>query len=92
MDTMNFPLSEYLAILKLTDGCKRRVYYSKNGETSKSLLYSLIGLIIYYVALILRSGEIFEAGNFKNNLLLVLFPVLLFVALILASYRLPPFS
>lgn len=87
MNTKNFTLNEYVALLKLTDACKRNVYYRKNSDTSKSLLYVLFGLFVYYFALIWRGGDIFAIGSFENNATLLLLPLVLFAALIFMTYN-----
>ena len=87
MKAKNFPVSEYFALLKLTDGCKRRVYYSEKREPSKFYLYLLLGVVIYYDALVGLGGEIFESGNILKSLLILLFPLLLFMVLLLTTYN-----
>lgn len=60
MKAKNFSVSEYFALLKLTDGCKRRVYYSEKREPSKFYLYLLLGVVIYYDALVGLGGRLWR--------------------------------
>lgn len=85
MDTDIFSLSEYISILKLTGGSKRRIYSSHN-DSRKSYIYWVMGLIIYYVALIRRGVGVSGADNLEQHLLRLFFPLILVVVAILATY------